>query len=145
MKPPELVKREFVAQWLEKARQDLDACQHLVSGGDAFVYGAAFHAQQSVEKHLKAVLVWRQVEFPKTHDIAQLLALVTLHDPELVDAVGQADELTPYGVEYRYPGDYPDVNLGDAKHALQIAEMVCDKVLAALPSEFRSAGSEMGE
>lgn len=33
--------------------------------------GASFHAQQSVEKALKALLTRRQVEFRRTHDLGE--------------------------------------------------------------------------
>lgn len=75
MRRPEEVKREFVHQWLLKANADLMAARHLLTGGALLSFGAAFHAQQAVEKLLKAVLVWHQVEFPKTHDIGRILDL----------------------------------------------------------------------
>jgi HEPN domain-containing protein len=34
-----------------------------------------FHAQQCVEKHLKALLVLRAIVFPKTHDISPTSAV----------------------------------------------------------------------
>ena len=35
-------------------------------------YGASFHMQQCVEKYLKALLVYRDQCFPKTHDLVAL-------------------------------------------------------------------------
>ncbi len=32
-----------------------------------------FHAQQCVEKYLKAVLVSEAIDFPKTHDLEELM------------------------------------------------------------------------
>jgi len=73
MKPPEEVKREFVRQWLRKGADDLKVARHLLSAEPNLSYGAAFHAQQAAEKLLKAVLIWHQVEFAKTHDIGRIL------------------------------------------------------------------------
>jgi hypothetical protein len=43
---------------------------------DAEIEAVAVHSQQAVQKALKALLVWYQVEFPKTHDIKRLLDLL---------------------------------------------------------------------
>lgn len=141
MRPPEEVKREFVGQWLAKAAGDLRAAAHLLSGGADLAYGAAFHAQQAVEKLLKAVLVWHQVEFPRSHDISRLVDLVGTADPGLADIIRGADDLTPYAVEVRYPGDLPEPTLGEAREAVALAERVREAVLRHLPPEFGSLAS----
>lgn len=137
MKPREEVKREFVQQWLKKAEEDFHACKHLISGGAAHVYGSVFHAQQSAEKFLKALLVWHQVEFPKTHAIEQLLELVATFDSELAHSLREASILSPYGVEYRYPGDFPDVAMADAEKGMQLAGKVREEILKRLPQDLR--------
>ena len=61
-----------------------------------------FHAQQAVEKALKAVLAARGVVFPYTHDLDGLLELCEssgLKAPNTLDGV---DRLAPYGVHMRY-------------------------------------------
>ncbi|MBY0525833.1 MAG: HEPN domain-containing protein [Gemmataceae bacterium] len=40
------------------------------------VEAVCFHAQQCVEKYLKAILVYRSIPFPKSHNIRVLMALV---------------------------------------------------------------------
>ena len=132
MRPPEAVKRGFVAQWIRSADGDLAAAKHLLSGGAEFVRGVVFHAQQAVEKFLKAVLVWHQVEFPKTHDIGRLMDLVKTVDSGLADSVREASALTPYAVEARYPSDLPEPTLAEAREALAIAARVRDAVLRRL-------------
>lgn len=136
MKRPEEVKWEFVHDWLAKAEGDLKACRHLLSGGSDYSEGVAFHAQQAVEKYFKAFLVWHQVEFPKTHDIGRLIELVRSYDGDLAGLLSEASHLTPYGVEYRYPGDYPDVSLSEAEHCLDTARDVRERVLERLPSDI---------
>ena len=69
MPPDEAAKRDLVRQWLARAEEDLVACRVLLTQ-EALVRSAlAFHAQQATEKHLKALLTWHEVEFPKTHDL----------------------------------------------------------------------------
>jgi len=57
-----------------------------------------FHAQQAVEKALKAVLLTFHTPLPRTHDVGHLLTLLppTLPQPA---AVRQAGVLTKYAVQ----------------------------------------------
>lgn len=66
MKQPDDVKRELVRQWLSKAREDLATARYLVADRIQLGFAIGVHAQQAVEKCVKAVLVWHQIEFPKT-------------------------------------------------------------------------------
>jgi HEPN domain-containing protein len=43
---------------------------------DCFTDTVCFHAQQCVEKYLKAFLVLEGIDFPKTHDIGKISALL---------------------------------------------------------------------
>lgn len=133
MKSPEEVKIEFTREWIRKAESDLEAAKHLDEGGELYVYGTTFHVQQAAEKYLKAYLVWHQIEFRKTHDIQELLDLVAGIDHELPEIIAESVDLTPYGVEYRYPGDYPDTTLEDAAKALDAARQVRDEIRSRLP------------
>jgi len=133
MKRHEEVKTEFTREWIRKAESDFAAAQHLNEGGALYVDGTTFHAQQAAEKYLKALLVWHQIEFRKTHDMQELLNLVSGIDHELPDVLSETVDLTPYGVEYRYPGDYPHATLEDATKALTVARHVRDVIRSHLP------------
>ena len=64
---------------LASAEQDLAACKLLAASagiGDAIV---GFHAQQALEKSLKAVLSAHMIEFRRTHDLVTLLDLLQDH------------------------------------------------------------------
>ncbi len=132
MRPPEIVLRELVVQWLDKADSDLDAVEELSVHGDRFREIIAFHCQQAVEKYLKAFLVRHQVEFPKTHDIAKLVARCANIDEHLAAHLAHASVLTPYGVDARYPGDLPEVLLGGDIEFLAIAKRVRSLVYGSL-------------
>jgi len=123
MRPPEQVKREFVHQWLGKASADLKVSKHLPGGDADLYYAVAFHAQQAAEKFLKAILVWHQVEFPKTHDISRLLDLIRTADAPLSDLLSAAAALTPYGVEVRYPTDLPEPTREQAHGSASFARL----------------------
>jgi HEPN domain-containing protein len=69
------VKWDFVQQWLDKARQDLEGARILLQSNIKNYESVGFHAQQAVEKLIKAFLVRHQIEFPKNgkawHDLTQ--------------------------------------------------------------------------
>jgi HEPN domain-containing protein len=134
MKPPEAeVIGRIVREWMRKAEQDLRAAEALLSQDPALLYPSCFHSQQAVEKYLKAFLTIRQVEFPKTHSIREILNLVRTVDEDLADALLPAAALTPYGVEARYPGDLPEPTRNETAEALALAR----KVAAAVASRFK--------
>lgn len=135
MKPPEEVKRELVQQWLEKAEGDWRLSHRLLEDADPPLEAIAFHAQQAVEKYLKALLTWQQVEFPKTHDIKRLLELIGACDPDLAGYLSETTELTAYAVEYRYPGDYPAVTVSDAAGAVTMADLAREQIRKQVPCE----------
>ena len=82
---------------------------------------------------LKALLTWREVEFPKTHVIAELLDLVATVDGPVAESLAAATSLNPYGVEVRYPSDQPDPRHDESVAALALARRVQDAILSALP------------
>jgi len=84
-----------------------------------------FDLQQCVEKSLKAILVKKNIEFPKTHNIAELLVIIRektlINFPEKIK---DAATLTDYAVNTRYPADYNPVTEEEYKEVLEIAENV---------------------
>ncbi len=132
MKPPDKIRDEFVRQWLSKAEEDFNAAKSLITYGASFLSTVCFHSQQAAEKYLKAFLTYHQVEFPKTHDIGELLDLIAPTHKKLSESLRDVIVLTNYGVDVRYPGDFPDVTSSDAQQAIQMAEKVRRSVLELL-------------
>jgi HEPN domain-containing protein len=134
MRPPEEVKLDLVSQWLNKAEDDYLVCQHLISEKGLFLSAIGFHAQQAAEKYLKAYLVERQIDFPKTHNLGILLDLIALADPNLAACLNGTTALNPYGVDFRYPGDFPVISIDDARKALDLAGQVREAIKSVLKS-----------
>jgi HEPN domain-containing protein len=134
MRPHDEVKLAIVSQWITKAELDLKACEAMLISEFPLQYPVCFHAQQAAEKYFKALLTWHQIEFPKTHSIEELLDLIGKVNPELSTKLRDAVQLTPYGVELRYPGDVPEPEEQEAKEAVNLAGKVKLAVLNALPS-----------
>lgn len=83
-----------------------------------------FHAQQAVEKFIKAFLARSAVDFEDQHDIDYLQGLVRRVDTELASKIDPAVSLNRYAVGTRYPGRYAPVTRDQAEAAMRIAEQV---------------------
>jgi len=63
-------------QWGQKPENDLKVASQIVCRpSDVVPDAACFFCQQCIEKHLKARLTEAGIEFPRTHDLRQLLSL----------------------------------------------------------------------
>jgi HEPN domain-containing protein len=126
----------IVAQeWVEKAEHDLTAAAFtLRMGADCPTDTVCFHAQQCVEKYLKAALVWQGTPFPKTHDVWEILLLL----PEAIRpalAPEEARRLTEYATVTRYPGDYEPITLAEARRAVSLARRIRAAMRKNLPGK----------
>ncbi len=83
-----------------------------------------FHAQQTVEKSIKAVLIHFRIAFPYTHDIAVLRDLVRSSGRNWPNDLDRAAELTDYAVESRYPGPFDEVTREEYDQAVALATRV---------------------
>jgi hypothetical protein len=72
------------------------------------------------------------VEFPKTHNIRLLLNLAARVSPEMASCLKDAAQLTPYGVDVRYPGDLPAVLPRQAVQLMEVTRRVKQTVIAHL-------------
>jgi Uncharacterized conserved protein related to C-terminal domain of eukaryotic chaperone, SACSIN len=82
-----------------------------------------FHAQQAVEKWLKAVVASRGEDFEHTHDLRRLIALAGLDSGEPPFDTRQAVALTEYAVPFRYE-DLLDAEPLDRDATLALVEEV---------------------
>jgi HEPN domain-containing protein len=112
-----------VREWVHKAENDLQAAIRLLRSGEGFPADAVcFHAEQWVEKYLKAYLTWAAIDFPKTHDIRLLLSLLPEDTrPELT--AEEQRKLTAYATGARYPG-WEDIPPSEAEYAVKLARRV---------------------
>jgi HEPN domain-containing protein len=93
---------------------------------------ACFHAQQAVEKYLKAVLALAGSRIPRTHDLEDIYDLCLAVMPGLVLDREELSALTPYAVELQYDMEFwPDPPR--VQQALATVDRVRTAVLAVLP------------
>ena len=127
---PEIVKA--VTKWLKFADEDLKlASCALASNMNGPYRLIAFHAQQCAEKCIKAFLIYQNVDFPYTHNIRRLLKLCGKY-ATWAETLVEAEELTPYAITARYPGEDEPVSESEATRAVKIAKSVRETVLRSL-------------
>jgi HEPN domain-containing protein len=116
-----------VSEWIDRAESDFRvACREsAVTTGPSYE-AVCFHAQQCVEKLMKAVLIDRGVSPPRTHDLLALASLVTTAVPAWTWPSLELSTLSAAAVGFRYPGDA--VEKEDADEMLD----VCTRVRASL-------------
>ena len=117
---PKAVEPGEPGDWLRHAWSDLDLAR-VGQNSRILLEDLCFHAQQAAEKALKAVLVFRSVPFPKTHNIRTLMDLLP-EDVNLQEEAKEAAILTDYAVLTRYPGDLEPVTEEEYLEAIRIAE-----------------------
>jgi HEPN domain-containing protein len=123
--------REHAKEILETARRDLRALRAMndsVSFSDE-IFG--FHAQQAVEKALKAWLAFLGTEFPKTHDLQKLIDLLGNRGIPTDDMKPFVD-LNAFAVQYRYESLYSDEEPVDRPDLVKRCEGLIDRVAAAI-------------
>jgi HEPN domain-containing protein len=104
------------AAWLAKSEEDRLAAEWLLQSEAPLTLASAFHIQQCAEKLLKALLVEKGRTFEKRHDLPYLLERAS--QETLRTHVGFLEELSPYAVEFRYPGDFHPPTEREAKELL---------------------------
>ncbi len=96
---------------LALAREDLASAEALDRDERVSDSPVGFHAQQAVEKCLKAAIASRGLEFPFTHDVGLLMQLCEDAGFELPADLAEADRLTPYAAALRYGLATPEPSL----------------------------------
>jgi len=115
-----------------KAGNDAEAMQWLASKPEISDEIIGFHAQQAVEKWLKAVLGARGVEFEYTHDLHRLIAEVTAAVGEFPFDIPEVVALTEHAVPLRYD-EILDTEPLDRQAVVRLVEAVSEWADAQLP------------
>ncbi len=96
--------KQITKDWLETAKLDLEAIPYLLEN-ERLTGQVAFHAQQAIEKSLKAIIEESGQRVPKIHSLSKLFdiceSFVSIQsDEEIIIAL---DSLY---IESRYPGEF---------------------------------------
>lgn len=97
---------EFAHILLRKAAQDEFTLQKLLPDPSSPDEVIGFHAQQAIEKLLKAVLSIRGIMYRKTHDLVEIIDLLRDSGVDFPMELEDVRKLSPFAAEYRY-GELP--------------------------------------
>lgn len=102
---------------LQKAQDDAYAFNRLAGDPNVRLWTLGFHAQQSVEKSIKAVLLKAGIRYPFTHDLETLLKVLrTAGVPPPPDA-DNIPRLSPFAALLRYEDDMEGDENAQSIHA----------------------------
>jgi len=120
------------------AYRDLEVFRLLVRADSISDESVGFHAQQVVEKCLKAVLAYHSVEIRKTHDLGKLTDSLVKNDIPVPLDRDALESLTPYAVLLRYDilESFPLDRATIANHREQIIAWT-EKELAEFHEDLR--------
>jgi HEPN domain-containing protein len=96
---PEL---EVALVLLDKALQDLVVVQKGMTDTDISDEIIGFHAQQAMEKSLKAVLSHQMIDYPRTHNLRLLIDFCRNNDIQVPSEFLQVDIFNRFAVQWRY-------------------------------------------
>ena len=117
---------DLAREWLRYAKSDLSTAKHMfenVSPGEIEI--SCYHTQQCAEKSLKAFLILRMIDPPRTHDLVELVKLCMAHDLKFSTLQQYCTFLNPYGVNARYPNElFIDDSI--TKIAIEYAKIIFD-------------------
>ena len=111
------------ARWLRYAEEDLITAETLLVQAHVPSRQACWHAQQAAEKALKAVLIFLQIDFRRTHDLNVLRDLLP-DSWQLKTAPPNVGDLNRWAVAARYPDDAQEATKADASTAVETARAI---------------------
>ncbi len=118
-------------EWMDKAEADFSTAARELNAVESPNFDAVcFHAQQCVEKLMKALLIHLSVVPPRTHDLTELNRLLAPACPQWSWPVQELRFLTRAAVDFRYPGESADRE--EATESLDIASRLRAKLRVLL-------------
>lgn len=98
-----MIQSEDFQIYLKKAAEDIVVLTKLLKDREVSDSSWGFHAQQALEKMLKAHLTKIKIPFSKSHDLGYLYDLIPTDKNKIfLDLTEELDELTPFAVTSRY-------------------------------------------
>jgi HEPN domain-containing protein len=120
-----------VSEWISKAEGDYaTAKRELNPTGTPNLDAVCFHAEQCIEKLMKAFLIQRGVTPPRSHDLEVLDRLMASTGVGWSWPVEELRLLTRAAVDFRYPGDFADQ--AEASESFDIATRMRAKLRSLL-------------
>lgn len=119
-------------EWIRRARSNLAQSRQRADG--VYLEDLCFQAQQAAEKALKAVLMLRAQQPPRSHNIGDLLTRAALSGAQVPETLLESSILSDYAVQARYPSAAEPVDETEWGAAVRLAEAVVEWASGQLPS-----------
>lgn len=113
---------EQIKEWIKKAEHDLGSAKIIFLYLPDYSDTIAFHCQQAVEKYIKAILVYKEIEFQRSHDLIYLLELLSSVSEISKDRYKKAVSLNGYSVQIRYPDKIVKLSREELEDAIAISQ-----------------------
>ncbi|MEI7813116.1 MAG: HEPN domain-containing protein [Ignavibacteria bacterium] len=126
----------LATSWLKRAKSNLIRAK-LPRQDEVFLEDLCYDTQQSVEKALKALLIFYKIKFRYVHDIGELLRTLNENGISYPEDFKDAVLLTDYAVETRYPVLSEPVTESEYLEAVRIADLVFRWVEEKLNPQFK--------
>lgn len=117
-------------EWIEKAEGDYTTVMLLQQSPIASKDVLCFHAQQCIDKYLKAWLQEANIQVPRTHNLEELLSIIDSTIPAWNSWQTDFSTLSNHAVNFRYPGKTATEE--NVSHAVKTCEMVRKSVRVEL-------------
>ncbi len=127
--------------FLSMAEKDLDAVDRMRrdEGFAEEVFG--LHAQQAVEKALKAWLCLTESRVPRIHDLEQLMVLLVEQDQAIPESAQSLVELSDFATQFRYE---PYADFGRALERCDITQQISAPI-ECVRARFKQENAERGD
>jgi HEPN domain-containing protein len=131
-------KNDLVKAWISKAESDIKNIENNLKYTDEEIPidTVCFHCQQAVEKYLKAFLVSKEISFPYTHNLGSLVHIAERIDDSFSGIKEQAESLSPFAVEIRYPDFFELPTVDECKDFYQIVLMIREFILGKIGADL---------
>jgi HEPN domain-containing protein len=114
---------EVIDEWINKAEDDWRVANREFKVVDEPSFSAVcYHAQQCAEKYMKALLISKNIRPEYTHDLIKLNDKIQSLIYDWIFDEEKLYFLTTGGIQFRYPGDSPDID--DADYCLEICKEI---------------------
>ena len=130
-------KIDLIDQWIKKAGNDLGVASLSLENNAEFTDAICFHCQQASEKYLKAYIINLEQDIKKSHSLIYLLDCISEKDKVDDIIYDIAEQLEDYSVQIRYPDDWYEPSLEEAKTAYTNAKKIEKYVFDKLPSNHK--------
>lgn len=122
-------------EWMEFASEDLAAAAVLMAD-ETCLKAAGFHCQQTIEKSVKAYLLFVSGRNFDGHNLSWLVRQASKFNSEFIKFMAHTAKLNRYYIECRYPSDNPqEPTIEQVQEDLDITRQIYEYICSVIYEE----------